>query len=317
MKDPNSYKPSTTSTDPPSYIYRKVNNNNRRLKNISRKEYFILLLLPTLLSILSVLSIGFYIKKDLSTNIHSLNFQQQQLTQCIVQLQNQNTKPQPTPTTNPIPKDFNIKITELENFKKDLQNKIQDLQKEIAESKVTQSQINSTGDETLVYKERNRLIQYADQAIAKGSRNHLELIIEQIQKSPYPEVRDAAIVEFKKVQNFFSLHNYIDNSYYIKIRDHFPDSPAIQDADLTLTDLLSIAKNHQQDWKFRLRATFLISNLNDESILPILFDILQTDPSLDVVEQAQLCIQKKLGQSAPLFEFKIIDSWKAKTSTTP
>ncbi|MES2596477.1 MAG: hypothetical protein V4662_14125 [Verrucomicrobiota bacterium] len=167
--------------------------------------------------------------------------------------------------------------------------------------------------ELVLLKERNRLTDYADRAIATGSREGLQAIVETMFNQNSQNMHHAAGAEFRRVQAWFEIGSNIDPNYRLPILELFKekDSPIKAEADLKADQLIKLMHDHQQPWEVRLRCAFLLRSNPDPTVNAALLKTIHDDPSLDVLKQAQTAFEKRVGQRFRLFDIPSIDAWWA------
>ncbi|GEP46330.1 hypothetical protein [Brevifollis gellanilyticus] len=172
--------------------------------------------------------------------------------------------------------------------------------------------------ELVLLKERNRLTDYADKAIATGSREGLQAIVETMFNQNSANMHHAAGAEFRRVAAYFEIASNIDPNYRLPIQELFKgkDSPVKAEADLKSDQLIKLMHDHQQPWEVRLRCAYLLRANPDAPVTPALLKTLHEDPSLDVVKQAQTSFEKRVGQRFRLFDLPSIDAWWATQTQT-
>lgn len=167
--------------------------------------------------------------------------------------------------------------------------------------------------ELVLLKERNRLTDYADKAIATGARDALQAIVETMFNQNSQNMHHAAGAEFRRVAAYFEIASNIDPNYRLPIQELFKekDSPIKAEADLNAAQLIKLMHDHQQAWEVRLRCAYLLRGNPDPAINAALLKTIHDDPSLDVVKQAQTSFEKRVSQRFRLFDIPSIDAWWA------
>lgn len=165
--------------------------------------------------------------------------------------------------------------------------------------------------ELVLLKERNRLTDYADRAIATGAREGLQAIVETMFNPQSQNMHHAAGAEFRRVQAYFEISSSIDPNYKLPLRELFKDGSIRAEADLKPDQLVKLLHDHQQPWEVRLRCAFLLRASADPGTNAALLKTIHDDPSLDVVKQAQTSFEKRVGQRFRLFDIPSMDAWWA------
>lgn len=163
--------------------------------------------------------------------------------------------------------------------------------------------------ELLLIKERNRLTSYADKAIATGSRDALQALVEAMMDPAMKDMAPAAQAEYKRVQAYYDMAISIDPGYTLPVAELYKDAPATREADLSSAQLHDLMMDAKQPWETRLRAAFLLRSSNDPETNRLLLRVLKEDPMLDVAKQAQITFEKRVGRKFRLFDIPAIESW--------
>jgi hypothetical protein len=163
--------------------------------------------------------------------------------------------------------------------------------------------------ELILLKERNRLTEYADRAIALGQRRDLQAVVDSMFDPALAHLRHAAEAEFRRVQAYYEINVSIDPGYKLPLRDLFPDGTVQAEADLGDERLTKLLQDHEQSWEVRLRCAYLLRSSQDPAVNATLLRALKEDPSLDVAKQAQTSLEKRVGRRFRLFDIPSIDAW--------
>jgi hypothetical protein len=169
--------------------------------------------------------------------------------------------------------------------------------------------VSPSTSELILLKERNRLIAYADKAIATGSRDDLQAIVDAMFDPAMRHLNHACQAEFKRVQNYYEYSLSIDPGFTLPVQDIFKDGSIRAEADLTPTQLTGLLQDSKQPWEFRLRSAYLLRASTDKSTNEILLKAIKEDPSLDVAKQAQTTLEKRVGHKFRLFDLPTIEAW--------
>lgn len=163
--------------------------------------------------------------------------------------------------------------------------------------------------ELILIKERNRLSDYADRAIAEGSRADLESLVKAMLDPDLKNLAHAARAEFKRVQAWYEIATSIDPGYTLPVQELFKDSGATREADLTPAQLHSLLLDRARPWEARLRAAFLLRSSNETGTTLLLLQALKEDPVLDVAKQAQISFENRVGRKFRIFDIPAIEAW--------
>ncbi|MEQ1750468.1 MAG: hypothetical protein ABL974_13660 [Prosthecobacter sp.] len=163
--------------------------------------------------------------------------------------------------------------------------------------------------ELILLKERNRLSEYADKAIATGSRESLQALVDAMFDPAMKHLLHASQAEFRRVQNYYDFSTSIDPGYTLPLQELFKSNPVRTEADLTPAQLTTLLQDRQQTWENRLRCAYLLRASSDKTTNAALLKAIKEDPSLDVAKQAQTTFEKRVGRKFRLFDIPTIDAW--------
>ncbi len=163
--------------------------------------------------------------------------------------------------------------------------------------------------ELLLLKERNRLTDYADRAIATGQRKDLQAVVDSMFDPALAHLRHAAEAEFRRVQAYYEINMSIDPSYKLPLQELFPDGTVQAEADLTDAQMTKLLSDAQKPWEVRLRCAYLLRSSQATDATAALLRALKEDPSLDVAKQAQTSFEKRVGRRFRLFDIPSIEAW--------
>lgn len=169
--------------------------------------------------------------------------------------------------------------------------------------------------ELILIKERNRLTDYADRAIAEGSRADLESLVKAMMDPDLQNLVHAARAEFKRVQAWYEIGISIDPGYTLPVQEWFSKEGFTREADLSPEHLHSLLRDLKRPWEARLRAAFLLRSSNDPETTQILLQALREDPMLDVAKQAQTTFENRVGRKFRIFDLPAIEAWWQAQST--
>ncbi len=163
--------------------------------------------------------------------------------------------------------------------------------------------------ELLLLKERNRLTDYADKAIATGSRDALQAVVETMFDPEKQNLHHAAQAEFRRVQAFYEISASIDPAYKLPLLELFKDGSVKSEAEIKPARLIALMKDSQQPWEVRLRCAYLLRESPDKDVNAALLQALEEDVSLDVAKQAQTSLERRLGKRFRLFDIPAVEAW--------
>lgn len=169
--------------------------------------------------------------------------------------------------------------------------------------------VSPATSELILLKERNRLTDYADKAIATGTRQSLQAIVDAMFDPALKHLRHASEAEFRRVQAYFEISSSIDPTFKLPLQELFKDAAVRSEADLTPAQLTTLLTDAKQPWEVRLRCAYLLRASTDAGTNAALLKVIKDDPSLDVVKQAQTTFEKRVGQRFRLFDIPSIEAW--------
>lgn len=169
--------------------------------------------------------------------------------------------------------------------------------------------VSPSTSELILLKERNRLSEYADKAIALGSRDDLQAIVDAMFDPAMKHLNHACQAEFRRVQNYYEYSVSIDPGFTLPLQELFKDGSVTAEADLTTAQLTRILQETKGPWENRLRAAYLLRASTDKDTNAALLKSLKEDPSLDVAKQAQTTFEKRVGRKFRLFDIPTIEAW--------
>lgn len=169
--------------------------------------------------------------------------------------------------------------------------------------------VTPTQLEFIVLKERNRLTQYADEAIATGMRKPLEAIVEYLRNPSSEHLRDAAQAEYMRVVRSIQILQREDPSYRLPVADLFKGSKMREEADITPEDLHKLLGDVQQPAEVRARVCFLLLGSNAADTNAKLIQSIKGDPSLEVAKQAQIALEQRVKRRFRMFDIPAIEAW--------
>jgi hypothetical protein len=163
--------------------------------------------------------------------------------------------------------------------------------------------------ELLLLKERNRLTDYADKAIATGGRDALQAVVEAMFDPEKQKLHHAAQAEFRRVQAFYEISASIDPAYKLPLLELFKDGSVKSEAEIKPVQLMALMKDARQPWEVRLRCAYLLRESTDKEVNAALLQALKEDASLDVAKQAQTSLERRLGKRFRLFDIPAVEAW--------
>ena len=175
---------------------------------------------------------------------------------------------------------------------------------------------SETNKELVLLKERNRLTAWADEAIAKGDRKSLDMLIKRLTDPDFASLRDATFAEIQRIYYHLRFTIRIDPSFRIPVNEMFKDSGIREDSDLTTEQLMKLLHDHEQTWQVRLRAAWLLGGRRTRDVSESLIKAIKEDPVLDVAKEAQLSLEQNVDRKFLLLDIPAIDEWwKTQTET--
>lgn len=169
--------------------------------------------------------------------------------------------------------------------------------------------ISPTQQEFIQLKERNRLTQYADEAIATGMRKPLEILVEYLRDPDSKHLHEAAQVEYLRTVRSIQLLQREDPGYRLPVAELFKDKNIRDEADVKPDALLSLLADYQQPWEVRVRVCFLLLGSSLPETNTLLIKAIKADPSLEVAKHAQLALEQRIKKRFRLFDIPAIEAW--------
>lgn len=170
-------------------------------------------------------------------------------------------------------------------------------------------QVTPTQEEFIQLKERNRLTQYADEAIATGLRRPIEVLVEYMRDPQLPHLHDAAQAEYLRAIRAIQLLQREDPGYRLPVAELFKDSSIRDEADVTPAALLKLLTDYKLSWEVRVRVCFLLLGSPLPETNAQLIKSIKEDPSLDVAKHAQLALEQRVKKRFRLFDIPAIEEW--------
>lgn len=170
-------------------------------------------------------------------------------------------------------------------------------------------QVTPTQEEFIQLKERNRLTQYADEAIATGMRRPVELLVEYMRDPQLTHLHDAAQAEYLRAIRAIQLLQREDPGYRLPVAELFKDSSIRDEADVPPAALLKLLADYKVSWEVRVRVCFLLLGSPLPETNAQLIKSIKEDPSLDVAKHAQLALEQRVKKRFRLFDIPAIEAW--------
>lgn len=170
-------------------------------------------------------------------------------------------------------------------------------------------QVTPTQQEFLQLKERNRLTQYADEAIATGMRRPIEVLVEYMRDPQLPHLHDAAQAEYMRAIRAIQLLQREAPGYRLPVAELFKDSSIRDEADVTPAALLKLLADYKLSWEVRVRVCFLLLGSPLPETNAQLIKAIKEDPSLDVAKHAQLALEQRIKRRFRVFDIPAIEEW--------
>lgn len=170
-------------------------------------------------------------------------------------------------------------------------------------------QVTPTQQEFLQLKERNRLTQYADEAIATGERRPIELLVEYMRDPQLPHLHDAAQAEYMRAIRAIQILQREEPGYRLAVAELFKDSNIRDEADVPAAALLKLLADYKAPWEVRVRVCFLLIGSPLPETNAQLIKAIKEDPSLDVAKHAQLALEQRIKKRFRIFDIPAIEEW--------
>ncbi len=170
-------------------------------------------------------------------------------------------------------------------------------------------QVTPTQEEFILLKERNRLTQYADEAIATGMRRPVEVLVDYMRDPQLPHLHDAAQAEYLRAIRAIQLLQREDPGYRLPVAELFKDSSIRDEADVPPAALLKLLADSKLSWEVRVRVCFLLLGSTLPETNAQLIKSIKEDPSLDVAKHAQLALEQRVKKRFRLFDIPAIEEW--------
>lgn len=169
--------------------------------------------------------------------------------------------------------------------------------------------VTPTQAEFIRLKERNRLTQYADEAIATALRKPLQAIVEYLQDPASKHLHEAAQAEYMRAVRSIQIIQRDDPGYRLPVAELFKGQNVREEADLKPDQLHKLLADHDKPAQARARACFLLLGSNDPGTNAKLIQAIKEDPSLEVAKQAQIALEQRVKRRFRIFDIPAIDEW--------
>lgn len=170
--------------------------------------------------------------------------------------------------------------------------------------------VTPTQAEFIQLKERNRLTQYADEAIATGMRKPLEAIVEYLRDPASKHLHEAAQAEYMRAVRAIQILQRDDPSYRLPVGELFKGANVREEADLKPEALHQLLADKEKPWEARARACFLLLGSNAADTNARLIQAIKEDPSLEVAKQAQIALEQRIKRRFRIFDIPAIEEWQ-------
>jgi hypothetical protein len=170
--------------------------------------------------------------------------------------------------------------------------------------------------ELVLLKERNRLTDYADEAIATGARAPYQRLWEALDDPRLANLVHAARAEILRVQNYYLGGSRIDH-YDIPVMTYFPDDAALRDSQLKDDQLIKLLRDKKNPWEVRMKAANLLGTRHSSEAGDALVAAVKVDDNLDVVKEATFSFEQMTGFRARIFDAASMDQWWKQYKATP
>ncbi len=167
--------------------------------------------------------------------------------------------------------------------------------------------ITPTQAEFIFLKERNRLTQYADEAIATGMREPLQALVEAMVDPDSKQIQEAAKAEYLRAVRSIEFIPRDDPGYRLPVTELFKG--VREEADVKPGELLALLADHKQPWQLRVRVCFLLLGSEAPETNAKLIQAIKEDPSLEVAKHAQIALEQRIKRRFRIFDIPAIDAW--------
>ncbi|WP_395744684.1 hypothetical protein [Prosthecobacter sp.] len=171
------------------------------------------------------------------------------------------------------------------------------------------AEVSPTQQEFIQLKERNRLTQYADEAIATGMRAPLELLVQNMRDPQMEHLHYAAQAEYLRAVRAIQILQREDPGYHLPVAELFKDTNIRDEADVPPEQLLKLLADSKQPAEVRVRVCFLLLGSPLPETNAALIKAIKEDPSLDVAKHAQLALEQRIKKRFRIFDIPAIEEW--------
>lgn len=177
--------------------------------------------------------------------------------------------------------------------------------------------VTPTQSELVLLKERNRLTELADEAIATGKREPYNRLWEAFDDPRLAPLIHAARAEILRVQNFYLSGSRLQK-FDIPVAELFPATPTLKDTQLSDDQVIGLLGDATKDWPIRVKSAWLLGQRRSTRSGEALVKAITEDPNLDVVKEATFSLEQMTGFHAKIFEPKQVEEfWKNFTAKQP
>lgn len=164
--------------------------------------------------------------------------------------------------------------------------------------------------ELILLKERNRLTFWADEAIATGSSEAMDNLWRSLDDPEIARLRDGVKAEIIRVQNYYSQLSRLPPDYRIPVQAIYQDPTIRSEADLQPAQLVKLLLDHDRPVEVRARAAYVLGSYpKDPQAVSALVQAMTSDPSLDVIKEAQRNLSEQQGMIIPPLNARAAAAW--------
>jgi hypothetical protein len=180
----------------------------------------------------------------------------------------------------------------------------------VADTGAERAPVTPSQAELVLLKERNRLTELADDAIATGNRAPYTRLWEAFDDPRLSPLLHAARAEILRVQNFYLSGSRLQK-FDIPVAELFPQTPTLRDTQLSDDQIIGLLGDNTKDWPIRMKSAWILGQRRSTRSGEALVKAIQEDPNLDVVKEATFSFEQMTGFRAKIFEPKLIEEfWK-------
>ncbi len=163
--------------------------------------------------------------------------------------------------------------------------------------------------ELWLLKERNRLMFWADQAIAQGSSEAMDNLWRSLEDKDLSQLRDGVQAEIIRVQNYYGRLSRLPPDYRLPVRDLIKDPAVRSEADLQPDQAIKLLLDIKQPLEVRARAAYVLGGRRTQDVAAALIQAMKTDPVLDVIKEAQRTLEDDYGMHVPPLHVRAAENW--------